>query len=347
MPRRCQSVLSYTAVHDPLQAPKDYIEKYKGKFDMGWDSLQVMRINNLKALGLVPKNASTFPNPSIPKWSSLPKEKQNELAREMEVYAVMLDYMDMSIGRVFDYLEKQGMYDNTMVIFMSDNGANGALASTYPGNGDGKYLSTFDNSLANLGLKNSYAEMGPGWAQASTGAFRFFKGFITEGGIKAPLIVKMPAKTKNAGEWNKNFFHVSDIMPTLLEISGATYPTQFNGKNVHPLIGKSLIPVLRGDSASVHSNDGMGWELFEMKAYIKGNYKILRLPQPFGTGAWQLYDLDTDPGETKDVSNQYPSVKDDMIKSWNEYAKQNEVYDHRGHYDSFHRATFSPANEDD
>ena len=334
--------LSYTAVHDPLQAPKEYIEKYKGKFDMGWDSLRSLRINNLKALGLVPQDVKSIANPAIPKWTSLAEQKQKELAREMEVYAAMLDYMDMSIGRVFDYLKKEGMYNNTMIIFMSDNGANGALAATYPGNEDGKYMSTFNNTIDNLGLQHSYAEMGPGWAQASTSPFRFFKSFVTEGGIKAPLIIKMPGQMNQAGQWNKGFVHVTDIMPTIIELTGATYPKQFNGKDIHPLIGRSLMPVLSGASISIHANHGMGWELFEMKGYIKDNWKLLRLPQPFGTGQWQLYDLDKDLGETTDLSAQYPDIKESLIKEWNEYARENEVYDHRGHYDSLYRVSFEP-----
>ncbi len=145
--------LSYTAVHDPLHAPQEYIDKYKGKFDMGYDSLYTIRTNNLKALGIVPQDVVGMKNPMIPKWSTLPRGKQQELARDMEVYAGMLEYMDMSIGRVMDSLKKYNLYNNTMIIFMSDNGANGAMATAYPGNDDGKYLSTFDNSHDNRGLK--------------------------------------------------------------------------------------------------------------------------------------------------------------------------------------------------
>src|SRR5262249_25198258 len=157
------------------------------KFDMGWDSLYTLRLKNLQALGIVPKDLNRFAkNPALPKWSSLDKEHQQEFARDMEVYAAMLDYMDMSIGRVFDYLKKENLYDNTMIIFMSDNGANGQMAAFYPGNEDGKYLSTFNNAMDNRGLQNSYVEMGPGWAQASSAPFRLFKSFSTEGGIRVP-----------------------------------------------------------------------------------------------------------------------------------------------------------------
>jgi arylsulfatase len=157
----------------------------------------------------------------------------------------------------------------------------------------------------------------------------------------------MPGEMRTAGQWNKSFVHVTDIMPTILEVTGASYPEQYNNNSIHPLIGKSLMPVLRGDSTTVHSNDGMGWELFEMKAYIKGNWKILRLPQPFGSGQWQLYDLEKDPGEATDVSNQFPDIKNELIKDWNDYARQNEVYDHRGHFDSLYRTSYKPQDDDD
>ena len=152
---------------------------------------------------------------------------------------------------------------------------------------------------------------------------------------------------KDAGKWNKSFIHVTDIMPTVLELSGASYPQERNGKDIHPLIGKSLLPVLHGDSATIHSNDGMGWELFEMKAYIKGNWKILRLPVPFATGEWQLYDLDKDPGETTDLSAEFPEVREQLINDWINYTKQNGVYDHKGHYDTVYRKAYSPDSQAD
>ncbi len=326
---------SYTAPHDPLQAPKEYIAKYKGKFDAGWDSLRVLRLNNLKALGIVSADVKDFAPSGIPQWSSLNAEQKAEFARDMEVYAAMIEYLDMSIGRLLDYLKQQGIYDNTLIIFMSDNGANGVMATTYPGNADGKYLGSFDNSLDNRGLPNSFVEMGPGWAQASSSPFRLFKSFTSEGGIKAPLMVKMPNDKINQGNWNRSFVHVTDLMPTILELSGVSYPSQFQGRDVRQPIGKSLLPVLNGTAKEIHSaNDGMGWELFERKGYVKGKWKILRLPAPFSTGEWQLFDLEKDPGESTDLSSQFPDIRDSLVNDWLKYAKVNDVFDHRGHYDS-------------
>jgi arylsulfatase A-like enzyme len=324
---------SYTTPHDPLQAPKEYIEKYKGKFDMGWDSLRNLRLSNLKALGIVPKDFNNFAPSGIPKWESLNSKQKAEYARDMEVYAAMVDYLDMSIGRIIDYLKQQGLYDNTMILFMSDNGANGIMATTYPGNADGKYLSSFNNAIENRGLPNSFVEMGPGWAQAASSPFRLFKSFTSEGGIKAPLIIKMPAGVKNQGQWNKSFIHVSDILPTVLALADAKYPSEVKGKPVKQPLGKSILPVLNGESTAVHSDEGMGWELFERKAYIKGNWKILRLPKPFGTGDWQLYNIENDPGETNDLSQQFPAKKDSLINNWIQYAKENDVVNHKGYYD--------------
>jgi len=325
---------AYTTPHDPLQAPKEYIEKYKGKFDKGWDSLRSLRLNNLKELGIVPKDVNSFAPNGIPKWESLNAEQKKEYARDMEVYAAMVDYLDMSIGRLINYLKQEGLYDNTMILFMSDNGANGVTANTYPGNADGKYLSSFNNTLENKGLPNSFVEMGPGWAQASSSPFRLFKSFTSEGGIRAPLIVKMPSSGINhEGEWTKSFVHVSDIMPTVLALTGATYPKEAKGKPVKQPIGKSILPLLNGETTALNAEKGMGWELFERKAYIKGNWKILRLAKPFGNGTWQLYNLEKDPGEINDLSQQFPAKRDSLISDWMQYAKENGVIDHKGYYD--------------
>jgi arylsulfatase A-like enzyme len=334
--------LSYTAVHDPLHAPDDYIAKYKGKFDQGWDSLWVQRMKNLKALGMIPQDLQASPtNPFVPRWESLSPEQKKELARDMEVYAAALDYLDKSIGRVFAYLKEQGMYDNTLVIFMSDNGANGANAKGYLGNEDGKYLATFDNSLENRGKKGSYVEAGAGWAQASSSPFRYFKSFTTEGGIRLPMIIKMPGAMKNAGQQVKSMVHVTDILPTLLEVTGSAYPKTHQGQAIHPLIGRSILPVLNGSAATLPAGKGYGWELFEMRAYIRDNWKILRLPMPMGSGKWELYDVEKDPAESQDLSEQYPAIKEELIKAWMDYAKTNSVHDHQGHYDSLYRAIYS------
>ena len=200
--------LSYTAPHDPLHAPKTYIDKYKGKYDGGWDVLSEQRLQSLKELGIVHKDAKPFPRlASVKAWNDMPTEARAAASRDMEVYAAMIEYMDEQIARVFDHLEEIGEYDNTMIIFLSDNGANGHMPTSYPGQTE-EYLDSFDNSLENRGLVNSYIETGPGWAQASTAPSRLFKAFTAEGGIRAPLVVKLPGAMPNAGAMNHSFLHV-------------------------------------------------------------------------------------------------------------------------------------------
>ena len=159
--------VAYTAPHDPLHAPREYIDKYKGVYDSGWDDLREKRLRSPERPRHHPPGSPGFPRmPSVKAWEELSPQKRAEAARDMEVYAAMVDYMDEQIGRIFDALKESGEYDNTMILFISDNGANGAEKEGYPGQ-TAEFLESFDNSLENRGLANSFIEMGPGWAQAS------------------------------------------------------------------------------------------------------------------------------------------------------------------------------------
>jgi arylsulfatase len=333
--------LSYTAPHDPLHAPAEYIAKYRGSYDAGWDELAFERLANLKRLALVPEHVEQLPANFLTKeWEALSADEKRLHARDMEVYAAMVEYMDMSIGRLFDYLRANALLENTLIVFFSDNGANGAHAVSYPGNASGEYLSTFNNALENRGLANSFVDMGPGWARAASAPFRLFKSFTTQGGIKSPLIVKLPGEMVGAGKWNNAFLHVTDVLPTLLDAAGVTYPESLDGKPIRQPIGLSMMPILSGARASIHSGTGVGYELFEMKAYVRDDWKLLRLPEPFGTGDWQLYNLANDPSEIVDVSKEHPDVKAALIEQWQQYAVRNEVYDHEGRFDAIYRRVY-------
>jgi len=320
--------LSYTAPHDPLHAPRKYIEKYKGKFDEGWDALREKRLKRLKALGIVPKGARAFPRlPSVKAWNDMPAEERRDAARDMEVYAAMIDYMDEQIARVIDHLKETGEYDNTLIMFFSDNGANGALPTAYPGQTE-EHLKSFDNSLENRGLRNSFIEQGPGWAQASMAPSRMFKAFTSEGGIRSPCLVKFPGKAANAGTMNHSFFHVRDIMPTLLDAAAVTPPREIDGRKVQPLQGKSVLDLFAGKTETAYAGaDEVGYELFGLKAYFAGHWKILWMPKPFGKGEWELFDLREDPAEMNDVSGRHPDRLKKMIARWEQYKKDNGVLD--------------------
>ena len=320
--------LSYTAPHDPLHAPKEYTAKYKGKYDQGWDTLRQTRLASLKRLGMVPEDAVPFPRlPNVEAWDDLPPEDRALAARDMEVYAAMVDYMDEQIARLFDYLKEIGEYDNTMILFMSDNGANGVLRTAYPGQTD-EYLASFDDSLENRGLPGSYIEMGPGWAQASMSPSRLFKAYPTEGGIKAPLLVKVAGKPTQPGAMNDSFVHVRDIMPTLLDVAGVAAPEVIGGREVLPMQGQSVLDLFTGKSEEAYLGaNRVGYELFSFKAFIDGNWKIVRMPKPLGTGEWELFDLSTDPAEIRDLSSEHPEKLEEMVALWDEYKEENGVLD--------------------
>jgi len=320
--------LSYTAPHDPLHAPKAYIDKYKGRYDEGWDVLRAKRLQRLKDLGIVNKDAKPFPRlPSVKAWDQMSHEERREAARDMEVYAAMIDYMDEQIKRVFDYLKEIDEYENTLVVFFSDNGANGAPPTAYPGQTE-EYLNSFDNSLENRGLKTSYIEQGPGWAQVSMVPSRMFKAFTSEGGIKSPLLVKLPGRMANAGTMNHSFLHVRDIMPTIVELAGVAHAEQFQGRKVRPMQGRSVLDMVAGKVESPYAGASqVGYELFGLKAFFVGDWKILQMPKPFGTGEWELFDLKQDPAEMVDRSMQYPRKLEEMATLWEQYKIENNVLD--------------------
>ncbi len=320
--------LSYTAPHDPLHAPKEYIDKYKGRYDGGWDVLREERLQALKNLGIVPDDARPFPRlPSVKAWDEMSGEEQQEAARDMEVYAAMVDYLDEQIKRVLDYLKEVDEYDNTLIVFLSDNGANGHPPTTYPGQTD-EHLNSFDNSLENRGLRNSFIEPGPGWAQASMSPSRLFKAFTAEGGIRAPLVIKLPGAMANAGAIDHSFVHVRDIMPTILAVAGVAPPREINGRQVVPMHGGSLLDFLEGNVAEPYAGASqVGYELFGMKAFFDGDWKILLMPPPFGRGEWQLYNLKDDPAEMVDLNDQHPDRLAEMIAQWEQYKETNGVLD--------------------
>jgi len=321
--------LSYTAPHDPLHAPKEYIDKYKGVFDDGWDVLRYKRLQTLKELGIIHPDAEPFPRlPSVNAWDEMSTEEKQLAARDMEVYAAMVDYMDEQIQRVFDSLKEIGEYDNTMILFFSDNGANGAQWHTaYPGQTE-EFVNSFVNSLDNRGLPNSFIDTGPGWAQASASPSRMFKGFPAEGGIRSPLLVKLPGTMANAGTMSHSFIHVRDIMPTILDLAQVAHTEELEGRAVLPLQGQSVLDLLTGQAEVPYSGASqVGYELFGLKAYFDGDWKILWMPSPFGSGEWELYNLKNDPAEMKDLGGENPERLEQMIALWEQYKSDNEVLD--------------------
>jgi arylsulfatase len=244
----------------------------------------------------------------------------------------MVEYMDDQIGRVFDYLKEIGEYDNTIVIFISDNGAEGNdLRSMVAGKpGTMGYLHAMNNFAEDghnsLGRKGTYAEYGPAWAQVSMVPFRIYKGWVAEGGIRSPLIISGPG-VKGAGELNKKaVLHVMDIAPTILDLAGIEQPATYKGRDIEPMQGKSWVGMLDGDTQSPRtSEDWLGWELFGNRAIRQGDWKITWLYEPLGTEDWQLFNLAKDPGEQNDLSAKSPGKRQELIALWDEYVERNGV----------------------
>lgn len=327
--------LAFSAPHWPLQAPDSDIRDYRGVYDEGPEVLRQHRVKRLKELGMVPKHA--IPHDVIAiggqdlsrDWEELDEEKRKFSSRTMECYAGMVQNMDRQIGRVVEYLREKNELDNTFILFMSDNGAEGLLLEAIPiikGHVHDHIAKYYDNSLENMGRKNSYVWYGPYWASAATAPGRLYKCFTTEGGVRVPLILNYPPlsarKHTISNGIDHSFATVMDIAPTILELAGVEHPgTSFRGRVVAPIRGKSWVPYLTGRESSIHPDDVvMGWELFGQQAIRKGRYKAVHIPKPYGPERWQLYNLEQDPGERIDLAEQIPEVLSDLMKEWDQYV---------------------------
>ena len=322
--------LSYTAPHWPLQAPAETIDKYKGQYDDGYDALAEKRLISLEQIGLIEPDhiAPEQAYPETESWNNLSDEQKQIDAREMETYAAMVDNMDYHIGRVLDYLDESDQRDNTIVIFISDNGAQGfgpGMARAFPQDWIDE---TFDNSFDNIGKINSYVYLGPHWARASTAPMRMFKGFSSDGGLKVPAIISYPGKLETrAGTFNNQLTTVLDLPATFLDIAMAKHPgTSYKGRQVHPYTGVSMLPFLNGESETVHEpDDVVAWELNDSRAVRKGDWKIILIPGRFGTGDWELFNIKNDPAERNDLSEAEPEKRNEMVAEWEKYASANGI----------------------
>jgi arylsulfatase len=319
--------LSFTAPHDPLHAPEDWIDKYKGNYDAGYDALRQSRLKRLKEIGLVAPGVKPFPRlPTVVAWDKLTDRQRKIEARKMELYAAMIENIDHHLGRLFRHLKETGQWENTLVIFFSDNGANGAEMHQYPQTDKAWVERNSDNRFENMGRQFSRIATGPAWAQVSMTPYRMFKGFPTEGGTRSPLIVSGPGVAK-PGTRSDAFTHVMDIAATILDATKTPHPGQsYMGRKIERIRGRSLLPVLRGTTEVVYNDDiAISWELFGFRAVRKGDFKLLWLPKPFGPGDWQLYDLANDPGELNDLSKEQPKLHDEMAEIWEKYARETGV----------------------
>ncbi|KAI8679332.1 Sulfatase domain-containing protein [Fusarium keratoplasticum] len=325
--------LPFTAPHWPLQAPREVIDKYKGRYDDGPAALRMRRLAKLVELGLIPEGIEPAPM-TLEAWDKMTPSEQAESARKMEVYAAMVDLIDSNIGRVVDYLESVNELDNTFILFMSDNGAEGAMLEAIPMMGSvgtvpkiiNKY---YNNSLENMGMGDSYIWYGPEWACASMAPSRGFKTWITEGGIRCPCLIRYPPLAKT-GSHTDAFCTVMDILPTVLELAGVPSPgKQFRGREVVPVRGSSWVSHLENQAPSFHDEEKeiTGWELFGLRAIREGYWKALYMNAPRGKDRWELYDMKNDPGELNDLAEAQPEILERLIKHWEIYYAETGMFD--------------------
>ncbi|HEY5008494.1 MAG TPA: arylsulfatase [Caulobacteraceae bacterium] len=322
--------LAFSAPHWPLQAPDDLVAKYRGRYDHGPDVLRQRRLKGLIEQGLCAPDVVPHPVSARSKeWSEMSAEERAVSARTMEVYAAMVDRIDWNIGRLVEHLRASGDLDDTVILFLSDNGAEGALIEAVPVFGPMlmQFIAEhYDNRLDNIGRPNSYVWYGPRWAQAATAPSRLYKTHTAEGGIRVVAFLT-GRQFARQGQISTDFATAMDIAPTILELAGVEHPGRsWKGRAIEPVRGRSLMPYLRGEAAVVHTDDvATGWELFGRCAIRRGDWKALLLPPPDGPGRWQLYDLSKDPGETDDLAEAEPARLAGLVEDWNAYVEETGV----------------------
>jgi arylsulfatase len=317
--------MPYTAPHWPLQVPEEWKDKYKGKFDIGYDSLRSIRFQSQKKKGIIAANAQLPPRwENIKPWNELTQEEKKIEERKMELYAAMVDNLDEHIGKVIEFLKKRNQLDNTLIVFMSDNGA--SAEDFFYHKSMGPFLQkNYDNSYENMGKPTSFVSYGPQWAQASAAPFKLFKQWATEGGTVTPMIVYGKWVNRKTGVENV-FVNVTDLAPTFLQLAGVSYPKIYKNKEVYPMAGESILPFIAGKKPTVHdSNYVFGIEHYGACMIIKGKWKITNTSDPFDESAFALYDLSRDRGEEIDLSKQYPAKYKELLDEWVKFKKRNLV----------------------
>jgi arylsulfatase A-like enzyme len=304
--------LAFNAPHWPLQAKEKDIERFRNAYLIGWDSVKHERLRRQIKLGVT--NAEWAPSKSeMRPWNELTSQEKRDVAYRMSVYAAQVYCLDYNVGKLIDYLKKKDQFNNTLILFMSDNGA-----SAEP------YLELGGRPQAEVNdpLKFWQVSYGVGWASVSDMPFKKWKNTTYEGGTSAPFIASWPDKlTQNTGGLNFLPYHVIDLMPTVLEAAEAKYPAVYQGHSIIKTEGISLLPALLTGKGKVH--DYFYWEHEENCAVLHGQYKgVKRLPD----GKWELYNTETDRTETINIAAQNPVIVADLDQHWQAWADANKVF---------------------
>jgi len=313
--------IAYTAPHWPLHALPEDIKKYKGKYDKGWDKIREERIKRMVEMGIInPKWKLSERDPKVPAWENT--ENKEWWAACMEVYAAMVDRMDQGIGKVIKALEETGELDNTLILFLADNGGCAEVLSEKWGrslhfprfqkNGDPIIPG---NDVSHMpGAENTYMSYSTEWANASNTPFRYYKHYIHEGGISSPLIAHWPTGIQTPNRNTNQIGHLIDVMATCVDISGAKYPATFKGEQIKPAEGQSLAPVF---SNKEFKHNPIGWEHHGNRGFRDGKWKLVAINQE-----WELYDIEADRTELKNLASDYPQKAQEMIEKYEKWASR-------------------------
>ena len=293
--------VAYTAPHYPLHAWPDDIAKYRGKYLAGWDALRKQRYKRMTHMGVIPKSMELSPlDPKTKKWADI--EDKDAWDLKMAVYAAMIDRMDQNIGRLVEKVRALGKLDNTLFLFLADNGGCAESVNNTP-------------KIA-PGPVESYRTVELSWANASNTPFRKFKRYDHEGGISTPLVVHWPAVIQKGGQFTDQVGHIIDVMATCVDVAGATYPTTHAGGTVQPPEGKSLLPIFQGKTREPHEE--IYWQFGRCKAVRQGKWKLVSLDGK----PWELYDMETDRTELRDKAKSQPAKAKELAAKYDAWAKR-------------------------
>ncbi|MBI3838340.1 MAG: arylsulfatase [Planctomycetia bacterium] len=298
--------LAFTCPHFPLHALQQDIARYRGPFRDGWDALRSERLGRMRKIGLVDCDLSER-TPGVPAWDSLSDDQRDQWRIRMSIHAAMVDRMDREIGRVLDQLKAMGALENTVIFFMSDNGASAEKVLR----GDGH------NPAAPPGSWQSYLCIEPGWANLANSPLRRSKIFVHEGGISTPLVVHWPQGIRARGELRRNPGHLIDLAPTILELAGGAKPDTWNGQPIPPAPGRSLVKVFTKDNTVAH--DYLWWFHSGNRAIRVGDWKLV---SEGDNGPWELYDLEHDRSESQNLAVEQPERVRELEQAWTKHLEE-------------------------
>lgn len=310
--------LAYTSPHWPLHALEADIDKYRGRYAGGWKKLRQERYRRMQELGVIdPQTTGLSPDDGAD-WDSLTPDQQAEMEYRMAIYAAQVDRMDQQIGRVIDTLEALGELDNSLIFFLTDNGAcaEGGLL----GGGKAELLGTKEGYMLSYGQS---------WANVSATPFRMYKHWVHEGGIGTPLIVHWPNATpkRMEGNFTDHYAFIQDIMATAVDVAGATYPTRYNNQTIAPLQGRSMLHVIAGNDRPIH-DEPIFWEHEGNAAVRLGNFKLVKAYDPENRSNWELYDISRDRSELNDLAPGRPEVVEELSRYYEQWAVEHGVLDY-------------------